>query len=101
MADRQLFPPSQAWRERALVDADGYTAMYEAARRDPEAFWGEQGRRLDWIQPYSQVKDCSFDEADFRIRWYTDGQLNVAYNCIDRHLAERGDAPAILWEGDD
>jgi acetyl-CoA synthetase len=75
--------------------------MYAAAAEDPEAFWGVHGRRLDWIKPYSKVKNVSFHEADFRIRWYEDGVLNVAANCIDRHLHERGDKVAILWEGDD
>ncbi|WP_374039369.1 acetate--CoA ligase [Brevundimonas staleyi] len=80
-------------------------AQYEvariAARENPEAFWAEQAKRLDWFTPPTKIKDVSFDKADFHIRWFEDGVLNVAYNCIDRHLAERGDQTAILFEGDD
>jgi acetyl-CoA synthetase len=101
MSDSQLFPVPPAWRVRALVDAEGYASMYAWACRDPQDFWGEQGLRLDWIKPYSRVKDCSFNEDDFRIRWYEDGQLNAAHNCVDRHLARRADAVAIIWEGDE
>ena len=75
--------------------------MYEESVRDPEGFWSRMGQRINWIRPYTQVKDVSYDARDFRIRWYYDGQLNVAANCLDRHLAERGDKIAILWEGDD
>ncbi|WP_416896363.1 MAG: acetate--CoA ligase [Minwuia sp.] len=85
----------------ALIDNDGYLEMYEKSVADPEAFWGEQGRRIDWIKPYTQVKDVSYDQSDLHIRWYADGTLNVAANCLDRHLAERGDQVAIIWEGDD
>ena len=74
---------------------------YAESVRDPEAFWGRMGRRLDWVQPYTKVKDVSFDERDFRIRWFHDGKLNVASNCLDRHLATRGDKTAIICEGDD
>ena len=85
----------------ARIDAKRYATDYARSVREPEAFWGEVGRRLDWIVPYTQVKDVSFDVKQFRIRWYADGQLNVAANCLDRHLATRGDKTAILWEGDD
>src|SRR5262249_20479223 len=89
------------WAERALVDDAAYQKMHAAALADPTAFWGEHGKRLDWIKPYTQVKDVSFHEEDFRIRWYADGVLNASANCIDRHLATRGDQVAIIWEGDD
>ncbi|MDQ1157427.1 acetyl-CoA synthetase [Sphingomonas sp. SORGH_AS 950] len=92
--------PVPEWADRASMDADAYRAAYDAARRDPDGYWGEQARRLDWIVPFATVKDTSFDEADFRINWFADGQLNVAANCIDRHLATRADQVAILWEGD-
>ena len=85
----------------ARINAERYAADYARSVREPEAFWGEVGRRLDWIVPYTQVKDVSFDVKQFRIRWYADGQLNVSANCLDRHLATRGDKTAILWEGDD
>jgi len=83
-----------------LKHAD-YLRLYQESVRDPHAFWSRIGRRLDWIQPYSKVKDTSYDEKDFRIRWFYDGKLNVAANCLDRHLTKRGDKTAILWESDD
>jgi len=101
MSETVVVPVPEAWVKRAYVDDVGYRAMHAAACADPEAFWGKHGQRLDWIKPYTKVKDTSFNEADFRIRWYEDGQLNVAANCIDRHLERRGDQPAIIWEGDD
>jgi acetyl-CoA synthetase len=83
-----------------LKHAD-YLRLYQESVRDPHTFWSRIGRRLDWIQPYSKVKDTSYDEKDFRIRWFYDGKLNVAANCLDRHLTKRGDKTAILWESDD
>jgi hypothetical protein len=87
----RIYPVPEAWAGRAQLGRAGYEAMAEAARRDPQAFWAEQGRRLDWSRPFTRVKDVSFDKGDFRIRWFDDGQLNVAYNCIDRHLPHRRD----------
>ncbi|MDX2238280.1 MAG: acetate--CoA ligase [Hyphomonadaceae bacterium] len=101
MSEPQVFPVPREWAERAYVDDLGYRSMHAAALEDPEAFWGHHGLRLDWIKPYSRVKDCSFHEEDFRIRWYEDGALNAAANCIDRHLEKRGDQVAIIWEGDE
>ena len=95
------YPPSDEFARAAHVDADRFEAMRRAAREDPDAFWAEQGRRLDWIEPYSTVSDVSFDHADLRIRWYEDGTLNVCANCVDRHLEARGDQTAILFEPDD
>jgi acetyl-CoA synthetase len=86
---------------RARVNAERYAADYAKSTKDPAAFWGEVGQRLDWIKPYTEVRDVSFDLHNFRIRWYGDGELNVSANCLDRHLARRGDQTAILWEGDD
>jgi acetyl-CoA synthetase len=85
---------------RARVDAARYAADYARSVSDPQGFWGEVGRRLDWIRPYTRVKDVSFRLEDFHIRWYQDGTLNVSHNCLDRHLAQRGDRVAIIWEGD-
>ena len=85
----------------AHVTAADYERMYADSVRDPEGFWRAHGTRIDWIKPYSVIKDVSFHEKDFRIGWYTDGVLNVSANCIDRHLEARGDKTAILWEGDD
>ena len=73
----------------------------QQALADPEAFWSAQGRRLDWFKPFTHVRDVSYDSADVHIRWFHDGILNAAYNCLDRHLAERGEQIAIIWEGDD
>jgi acetyl-CoA synthetase len=83
-----------------LKHAD-YLRLYQESVRDPHTFWARIGRRIDWIQPYSKVKDSSYEEKDFRIRWYYDGRLNVSANCLDRHLTKRGDKTAILWESDD
>ncbi|MEE3651106.1 MULTISPECIES: acetate--CoA ligase [unclassified Brenneria] len=87
--------------ETALINADQYTRLYRQSIDDPESFWREQGKIVDWIKPYQQVKNTSFDPGHIRIRWFEDGTLNVAANCLDRHLAERGDQTAIIWEGDD
>ena len=75
--------------------------MYAASVADPDAFWGEHGKRLDWIRPFTRVKNTSFDYPDVSIKWFEDGKLNVSANCIDRHLATRGDQTAIIWESDD
>ena len=85
----------------AKVDKAEYDARYAASVSDPEAYWREGGRCIDWSRPYTEVKDTSFDEADFRIRWFADGQTNVSVNCLDRHLETRGDQVAIIWEGDE
>ena len=89
------------FRKNALIDDVRYQEMYAQSVNDPEAFWAEQGKRLDWITPYSKVKNTTYDYPDVSIKWYEDGQLNVSANCIDRHLATRGDQVAIIWEGDD
>ncbi|MFL9842683.1 acetate--CoA ligase [Sphingomonas sp. ST-64] len=96
-----IYPVPQDWAENALVDEAGYQAMYRRSVEDPEGFWGEAAQRLDWIKPFTRVKDTSFDEADFGIAWFSDGTLNISANALDRHLAERGDSVAILWEADD
>ncbi|MEM9725046.1 MAG: acetyl-coenzyme A synthetase N-terminal domain-containing protein, partial [Pseudomonadota bacterium] len=101
MSDQERFPPSPETAARAHVDAAKYEEMYEASVSDPEAFWGEQGRRLDWIKPYNTVKNTSYAHPDVSIKWYEDGVLNVCANCVDRHVEKRGDQTAIIWEGDD
>jgi acetyl-CoA synthetase len=101
MADNSIFPVPDAWAKRAFVDAAAYHAMQAQAVADPGTFWGEHGQRLDWIKPYTRVKNTSFHETDFGIKWYEDGTLNVSVNCIDRHLATRANDIAIIWEGDD
>ncbi|GEO82519.1 acetate--CoA ligase [Pararhodospirillum oryzae] len=101
MSEIEIFPVPEAVAKSALVDDARYQEMYKASIDDPEAFWGEHGKRIDWIKPFTTVKDVSFDPHDVHIRWFPDGTLNVAANCLDRHLATRGDQTAILWEGDD
>jgi len=93
--------PSDEFVAGAHIDAEKYREMYAASIADPEAFWGEQGKRLDWITPYTKVKNTTFAYPDVSIKWYEDGELNVCANCVDRHLATRADRTAILWEGDD
>ncbi|MBC7131689.1 MAG: acetate--CoA ligase [Roseovarius sp.] len=83
------------------IDAEAYARMYAESIRDPEAFWGEHGKRIDWIKPYTRVKNTSFDYDNVSIKWFEDGTLNVSANCIDRHLATRGDQTAIIWEPDE
>jgi acetyl-CoA synthetase len=101
MGHSELFPVPPQWAAKAWIDADGYAAMYQQSVDDPEAFWGEAGKRLDWTKPYATVKDVSFASRDLHIRWYGDGTLNACHNCVDRHLRTRADQVAILWEGDD
>jgi acetyl-CoA synthetase len=85
----------------AHISAEDYSEMYQRSVSDPEGFWAEHGKRLDWMKPYTIVKNTTYDYPDVSIKWYEDGHLNVSANCIDRHLATRGDQTAIIWEGDD
>ncbi|MGR3542184.1 MAG: acetate--CoA ligase, partial [Hasllibacter sp.] len=94
-------PPSDDFASKATIDRATYDAMYARSVEDPESFWAEHGRRIDWMKPFTKVKDVNFDYPDVSIKWFEDGTLNVAANCIDRHLAERGDQTAIIWEPDD
>jgi acetyl-CoA synthetase len=100
LSDKIYNVPSE-WSARAYVDNEKYLAMYKRSIEDPNGFWGEAGKRLDWIKPYTKVKNTSYDRSNVSIKWYEDGLLNVSANCIDRHLATRGDQVAIIWEGDD
>ncbi len=97
----EIYPVNDEVRERALIDAAGYEKMYARSVEDNEAFWAEQAGRIDWMKPFSRVKDVSYARDDVHIRWFYDGTLNVCYNCIDRHLDSKGDDVAIIWEGDD
>ncbi len=101
MSDDQIYPVPEAMANQAWVTNDQYLEMYKRSVEDPEGFWNEQGKRIDWIKPYTQVKDTSFASSDVHIRWFHDGTLNASANCLDRHLATRGDQTAIIWEGDD
>jgi acetyl-CoA synthetase len=91
----------KAWKKRAFIDKDEYEKLYRRSVEKPDKFWGKEGKRLDWIKPYTRVKDTSFAYPDVSIRWFEDGTLNVAANCIDRHLKKRGEQVAIIWEPDD
>ena len=99
--DSELYPVPDDLAARAHMDRAAYDAARIAARQKPDAFWAEQAKRLDWIQPPRKIKDVSFKKEDFRIRWFEDGVLNVSVECIDRHLPHRKDETAIIWEGDD
>jgi acetyl-CoA synthetase len=89
------------WKTKAFIDKDGYEKLYRKSVEKPDKFWGKEGKRLDWIKPYSKVKNTSFAYPDVSIKWFEDGSLNVAANCIDRHLKKRGKQVAIIWEPDD
>ncbi|MFO7478799.1 MAG: acetate--CoA ligase [Methyloceanibacter sp.] len=89
------------WKERAYIDKDEYEKRYEKSVEKPDKFWGKEGKRIDWIKPYTIVKNASFAYPDVSIKWFEDGTLNVSANCIDRHLKKRGDQTAIIWEPDD
>ncbi len=101
MTAKTLYAPSPEFSKNALIDAAKYDELYAASIADPDKFWGEQGMRLDWIKPYTKVRNASFQKPDVSIKWYEDGQLNVSANCVDRHLTTRGDQTAIIWEPDD
>jgi acetyl-CoA synthetase len=96
-----VHPVPAEWAARAYVDQDKYDEMYAQSMTDPEGFWAEQAQRLDWITPFTKVKNTSFEAPDVSIKWFEDGVLNIAANCVDRHLATRADQTAILWEPDD
>ena len=96
-----IYPVSPDVAQRALIDKAGYEELYARSVDDSEGFWAEQAQRLDWIRPFTKVKDVSFAKDDLHIRWFYDGTLNACYNCVDRHLDSKGDDVAIIWEGDD
>jgi len=100
MADA-VYPVPEEWANKALIDADRYEAMYRESLESPDSFWRREAQRIDWIRSFSKVEESSFDQADFGIRWFSDGTLNLSANCLDRHLDERGDDVAIIWEPDD
>ena len=102
MSDEKIYAVTEASAARAWIDNRRYESLYRESLESPEAFWAKQARdRLDWIAPFSQVKDTSFDAKDLHVRWFADGKLNVSANCLDRHLAKRAEQTAILWEPDD
>ena len=95
-----IYPVPAGWAETALVDEARYQEMYRRSVEEPEAFWRAEAQRIDWIKPFTTVRETSFEEADFGIRWFADGTLNLAANALDRHLAQHGDTVAIIWEPD-
>ncbi len=99
--DVKTYPVPEAFAAKANLTPEKYREMYEASIADPAAFWGEHGKRVDWIKPYTSVKDVSWETGDLHVKWYSDGVLNVSANCLDRHLETRGDKPALIWEGDE
>ncbi len=101
MSEQTIYPVTAETAAGAHVDAAAYEAMYRRSIEDPEGFWAEQARSLDWIRPFTKVKDVSWAKQDLHIRWFHDGTLNASVNCLDRHLAARGEQTAIIWEGDD
>ena len=101
MSETKLYDVPDAWKTRAHVDNDGYLEMYKRSVEDPEGFWAEHGKRIDWIKPYTKVKNSTFDYDNVSIKWFEDGTLNVCANCVDRHVETKGDQPALIWEGDD
>ncbi|MDJ0657252.1 MAG: acetate--CoA ligase [Xanthomonadales bacterium] len=101
MSEIQVHPVTEEVKAGALIDDAKYQEMYRRSVEDSEGFWAEQAGRLDWMKPFTTVKDVSFDKEDLHIRWYADGTLNACVNCVDRHLPEKADDVAIIWEGDD
>jgi len=101
MFEVHTFPVPEDAKARALVTKEQYQEMYRKSVEDPNGFWAEHGKRIDWIKPFTKVKNASFAAPDVSIKWFEDGTLNASANCIDRHLATRGDQVAIIWEGDE
>ncbi|WP_420860006.1 acetate--CoA ligase [Marivivens marinus] len=101
MSESKTYPPSADFVANAHITAEKYDAMYAASIADPDAFWAEHGKRIDWIKPFTKVKNVNYGYPNVSIKWFEDGELNVSANCIDRHLATRGDQTAIIWESDD
>jgi acetyl-CoA synthetase len=101
MSDEVVIDVPPSFAKNAIIDERRYKELRAESTRDPLTFWRDAGKRIDWITPYSRLKDVSFDADDLHIRWYYDGTLNASYNCLDRHLAQRGNQIAIIWEGDD
>jgi acetyl-CoA synthetase len=97
----KIYEVPAEWKKRAIIDDAKYRAMYQRSINDPDGFWAQEAKRIHWMKPFTKVKNTSFGPGNVSIKWFEDGVTNVAYNCIDRHLAKRGDQVAIIWEGDD
>ena len=101
MSENEKFEVSSEWSAKAQINNDKYNKWYDNSLSNNEEFWNEHGKRIDWIKPYTKVKDVSYNKDNFSIKWYYDGTLNASSNCIDRHLKDKADQTAIIWEGDD
>ena len=99
--DDTIFPVTNDFAAQALIDNETYQAMYAESIADPESFWNKHGKRIDWIKPYTKIKNTKYSKEDVSIKWYEDGTLNACWNCVDRHLEEYGAQIAIIWEGDE
>ncbi len=100
MNKEQVFPISPKYLENALITEKSYQQLYQQSIQEPENFWEKQAQRIDWIKPFTQVKDTSFDKDNLHIRWFSDGLLNACTNCLDRHLNDKADQLALIWEPD-
>ena len=97
---KEIYPVPDKFKETARISEADYFKRYQHSIEQPEAFWAEEAQKIDWIKPFTQVKNTSFSQDDFRIEWFADGELNVSANCLDRHLKDNPLKPAIIWEGD-
>ena len=101
MTSSDNYPVNADFAQNSLINNAQYQKMYQESISNPDAFWAEHGKRIDWIKPFSIVKNTSFDAPNVKIEWFSDGTLNASANCLDRHLVNNADDIAIIWEGDD
>ena len=101
MSDDKIYEIPAEWKQRGFIDDAKYQEMYKRSVADPNGFWGEHAKRITWMKPFTKVKNTSYAPDNVSIKWFEDGTLNAAYNCIDRHLPKRAKQTAIIWEGDD
>ena len=102
MSEQKVYPVKQEFADSAWINNEKYLQMYQQSVINPEGFWREQAeQRIDWIKPFTKVRNVSFDDHNVAINWFEDGTLNASANCLDRHLETRGDQAAIIWEGDE
>ena len=97
---QELYPVPEEFKKTARIKEAEYFERYQHSIEHPDEFWAEQAKKLDWIKPFTQVKNTNFDPNDFKIEWFADGELNVSVNCLDRHLKDHPHKPALIWEGD-
>ena len=96
-----IFKVPKKWANNAYVNKNLYEKKYKSSIKDNEGFWRKEGKRIDWIKPYSKIKDVKYSNTDVKIKWFYDGTLNASANCIDRHLEDKKNKTAIIWVGDD